>query len=161
VGTVVDVLYIGIWSFFVVEALAMLRLAPNNWASARQNVLDITIIVVTAPFEFLPPGFEVLQCLWVLRILDLLPTIHRHLFGRQLAVGKRVEHGRPHDRTDQTQDEQRLPARLDGGGVDHRQGVELVVWRGPSAREPLEGARSPEALRRCPRTAFRSRPAVA
>jgi voltage-gated potassium channel len=79
-GTIVDVLYIGIWSFFLVEALAMLRLAPNNWAWARQNVLDIMIIVVTAPFEFLPPGFEVLQCLWVLRILDLLPTIHRYLF---------------------------------------------------------------------------------
>ena len=79
-GTVVDVLYIGIWSFFVVEAVAILRIAPSNWEWARHNVLDITIIVVTAPFEFLPPGFEVLQCLWVLRILDLLPTIHRHLF---------------------------------------------------------------------------------
>lgn len=79
-GTVVDVLYIGIWSFFVVEALAILRIAPNNWEWARANVLDITIIVLTAPFEFLPEGFEVLQCLWVLRILDLMPTIHRHLF---------------------------------------------------------------------------------
>ena len=79
-GTVVDVLYIGIWTFFVVEALAILRIAPDNWEWARHNVLDITIIVLTAPFEFLPQGFEVLQCLWVLRILDLMPAIHRNLF---------------------------------------------------------------------------------
>ncbi len=79
-GTVVDVLYIGIWGFFVVEALAILRIAPDNWEWARSNVLDITILVLTAPFEFLPPGFEVLQNLWVLRILDLLPVVHRNLF---------------------------------------------------------------------------------
>ena len=78
--TVVDVLYVGIWTFFVVEALAMLRIAPDNWAWAKRNVLDIVIIVLTAPFEFLPSGFEVLQCLWVLRILDLAPLIHRYLF---------------------------------------------------------------------------------
>ena len=78
--TVVDVLYVGIWTFFVVEALAMLRIAPDNWAWAKRNVLDIAIIVLTAPFEFLPSGFEVLQCLWVLRILDLAPLIHRYLF---------------------------------------------------------------------------------
>jgi voltage-gated potassium channel len=79
-GTIVDVLYFGIWGFFVVEALAMLRLAPDNLEWLRHNVLDVVIIVLTAPFEFLPPDFEVLQCLWVLRILDLLPTIHRYLF---------------------------------------------------------------------------------
>lgn len=79
-GTVVDVLYIGIWCFFVVEALAILRIAPDNWEWARHNVLDITIIVLTAPFEFLPEGFEVLQNLWVLRILDLMPVIHRNFF---------------------------------------------------------------------------------
>jgi voltage-gated potassium channel len=78
-GTVVDVLYIGLWGFFVVEALAILRIAPDNLEWARANVLDITIIVLTAPFEFLP-GFEVLQNLWVLRILDLMPAIHRYLF---------------------------------------------------------------------------------
>ena len=42
--TVVDVLYVGIWGFFVVEALAMLRLAPDNWAWAKRNVLDIATI---------------------------------------------------------------------------------------------------------------------
>jgi voltage-gated potassium channel len=79
-GTVVDILYLGIWSFFVVEALAVLRIAPDNLEWLRHNVLDIVIIVLTAPFEFLPPDFEVLQCLWVLRILDLMPVIHRYLF---------------------------------------------------------------------------------
>jgi hypothetical protein len=79
-GTIVDVLYFAIWGFFVVEALAMLRLAPDNLEWLRHNLLDVVIIVLTAPFEFLPPGFEVLQCLWVLRILDLLPTIHRYVF---------------------------------------------------------------------------------
>jgi len=64
----------------VIEALAMLRLAPNNREWLRDNVLDVVIIVLTAPFEFLPPGFEALQCLWLLRILDLLPVVHRHLF---------------------------------------------------------------------------------
>jgi voltage-gated potassium channel len=81
-GTVVDVLYFGIWGFFVVEALAILRLAPDNREWLRNNLLDVVIIVLTAPFvlELLPPGFEVLQCLWVLRILDLLPAIHRYAF---------------------------------------------------------------------------------
>src|SRR5829696_10191590 len=40
-GTVVDVLYIGIWSFFVVEALAVLRIAPDNLEWLRNNVLDV------------------------------------------------------------------------------------------------------------------------
>ena len=79
-GTIVDVLYVGIWAFFVVEALAMLRLAPDNLEWLRLNVLDVVIIVLTAPFEFLPPDFEVLQCLWVLRILDLLPVVHQYAF---------------------------------------------------------------------------------
>jgi hypothetical protein len=77
---VVDALYLGIWSFFVVEAAAMLYLAPDSLAWARRNVLDVAIIAVTAPFAFLPDRFEVLQVLWLLRILDLLPVIHRRLF---------------------------------------------------------------------------------
>ena len=80
-NTVVDLLYVGIWSFFVIEAVALLIIAPDNLAWLRRNVLDITIIVLTAPFEFLPDGFEVLQVLWLLRILDLLPVVHRNLFG--------------------------------------------------------------------------------
>ena len=79
-NTVVDVLYFGIWSFFVVEAIAMLIIAPSNPNWLRRNLLDVTIIALTAPFEFLPDGFEVLQVLWLLRILDLLPVVHRNLF---------------------------------------------------------------------------------
>lgn len=80
-NTVVDVLYVGIWTFFVVEAVAMLIIAPDNPNWFRRNTLDIAIIALTAPFEFLPDGFEVLQTLWLLRILDLLPVVHRNLFS--------------------------------------------------------------------------------
>jgi voltage-gated potassium channel len=78
--TVVDALYLGIWSFFVVEALRILWLAPDNWAWARRNVLDVTILAVTAPVSLWPEEFEVLQALWLLRILDLLPIVHQRLF---------------------------------------------------------------------------------
>ncbi len=78
--TVVDALYLGIWSFFLVEALRILSLAPDNWAWARRNVLDVSIIAVTAPVSLWPEEFEVLQALWLLRILDLLPVIHQRVF---------------------------------------------------------------------------------
>lgn len=78
--TVVDLLYLGIWSFFVVEALRILWLAPDNWAWVRRNVLDVTIIAVTAPVTLWPEEFEALQVIWLLRILDLLPVIHQRLF---------------------------------------------------------------------------------
>lgn len=79
-GVALDVLYVGIWTFFVVEACVMLRLAPSNKTWLQRNVLDVAIIALTAPFHFLPDGFEALQALWVLRILDLLPLVHQHLF---------------------------------------------------------------------------------
>jgi voltage-gated potassium channel len=78
--TVADVLYLGIWSFFLVEALRMLSLSPDNAAWVRRNVLDVTIIAVTAPVSLWPESFEVLQVLWLLRILDLLPVVHERLF---------------------------------------------------------------------------------
>ena len=78
--TVADVLYLGIWSFFVVEALSILWLSPDKWAWARRNLLDVTIIAVTAPVTFGTEAFEALQVLWLLRILDLLPVVHRRLF---------------------------------------------------------------------------------
>jgi voltage-gated potassium channel len=78
--SVVDVLYLGIWSFFVVEALRMLSLVPDNRAWVRRNVLDVTIIAATAPVSLWPEEFEVLQVLWLLRILDLLPVIHHRVF---------------------------------------------------------------------------------
>jgi len=78
---VTDVLYLLLWGFFVAEALIMLRLSPSNREWFKRNVLDVVIIVLTAPVAlFASDSFEALQCLWVLRILDLLPDIHRWWF---------------------------------------------------------------------------------
>lgn len=79
-NTVVDALYFLLWGFFVLEAACMLKLAPDNWAWVKRNLLDVGIIALTAPFEFLPDGFEVLQALWLLRILDLLPVVNQRVF---------------------------------------------------------------------------------
>ncbi|MBJ7471474.1 MAG: ion transporter [Solirubrobacteraceae bacterium] len=80
--TISEVLYLAIWIFFLVEMIAMLRIAPDNWAWARRNVLDISILVAASPvtLAYGDEGVEVLQVLWLLRILDLMPVIHRHLF---------------------------------------------------------------------------------
>ena len=77
-----EVLYAVIWGFFLIEAIAMLRIAPDNWAWARRNLLDITILVVASPITLAygSEHVEALQVLWLLRILDLMPVIHRHLF---------------------------------------------------------------------------------
>lgn len=78
--TITDLLYLGIWTFFVVEAVRVLSLSPSAWAWVRRNVLDVTIIALTAPVSFWPEEFEVLQVLWLLRILDLLPIVHQRVF---------------------------------------------------------------------------------
>lgn len=80
--TLTDVLYFVIWGFFLAETVAMLRYAPDNWAWARRNLLDVTILVATSPLTFFADNehLEALQVLWLLRILDLLPVIHRHVF---------------------------------------------------------------------------------
>ncbi len=78
---VANVLQTILWSFFLVEAVAMLKLAPNNLNWAKHNVLDVALLVVTIPIAtFLPPSFAVFQVLWLLRILDLLPIVHKHFF---------------------------------------------------------------------------------
>lgn len=80
--TIVEILYAIIWGFFLLEAIAMLRLAPDNWAWARVNLLDIVILIAASPITLAYGNehVEVLQVLWLLRILDLMPVIHRHLF---------------------------------------------------------------------------------
>ncbi len=80
--TLTDVLYLVIWGFFLVEAVAMLRIAPDNWAWARRNLLDIAILVLASPVTFFADNehLEALQVLWLLRILDLLPVIHSSIF---------------------------------------------------------------------------------
>lgn len=79
-GPLVDALGIAIWSFFVVEAVRMLTLAPRNFEWIRRNVLDIVIIVLTVPIGSFVDDFEALRVLWLLRILDLLPLVHRYVF---------------------------------------------------------------------------------
>ncbi len=80
--TLSEVLYAIIWGFFLIEMIAMLRLAPDNWAWARRNTLDIAILVAASPvtLAYGSEHVEVLQVLWLLRILDLMPVIHHHLF---------------------------------------------------------------------------------
>ncbi len=77
-----EVLYLVIWGFFLCEMIAMLRYAPDNWEWARRNTLDITILVLASPVTLVYGGenVEVFQVLWLLRILDLMPVIHRHIF---------------------------------------------------------------------------------
>ncbi len=77
-----EILYAVIWTFFLAEAVAMLRLAPDNWDWARRNVLDLVILAAASPvtLAYGNEHVEALQVLWLLRILDLMPVIHRHLF---------------------------------------------------------------------------------
>lgn len=74
-----DVVYLLLWAFFVVEVLAMLRITPDKSTWVAQNVIDVTVLVLTAPVPFFGESAEALQALWVLRILDVLPYMHRHV----------------------------------------------------------------------------------
>lgn len=74
-----DGLYLALWLFFVVEVLAMLRVAPSKAQWLSGNILDVTILTLTAPLPFLGEKGEALQALWVLRILDLLPYVHHYI----------------------------------------------------------------------------------
>lgn len=80
--TLTDVLYFVIWGFFLVEAIAILRIAPDNWAWAKRNVIDIAILILASPITFFADNehLEALQVLWLLRILDLLPVVHQYVF---------------------------------------------------------------------------------
>lgn len=80
--TLTDALYFVIWGFFLVEAVAMLRIAPDNWAWARRNIIDIAILALASPLTFFADNehLEALQVLWLLRILDLLPVVHQYIF---------------------------------------------------------------------------------
>jgi voltage-gated potassium channel len=79
-GPLVHALGVVIWTFFAVEALRMLSLAPENLEWVRRNVLDIVIIVLTVPVGIFFEELQVLRVLWLLRILDLLPLVHRYVF---------------------------------------------------------------------------------
>lgn len=78
-----DVLYWGLWGFFVIEAVFMVKLSPSFKSWAKANVVDVGLIVLTAPLiltPWTPHAMEVLQVLWLVRILDILPLVHKHLF---------------------------------------------------------------------------------
>ncbi len=72
-GVFSDILNWAIYGWFVFEFLCMLYLAPNDREYFRYNKLDIFVLVTT--FPLLP---DVLQALWVLRLLrliDVLPVV--------------------------------------------------------------------------------------
>ena len=71
---------IAIWIFFVVEAVRMLTFAPSNRDWIRRNALDVAIIVLTIPIGTFVDDLQVLRVLWLLRILDLLPLVHKYVF---------------------------------------------------------------------------------
>lgn len=74
-GTVAEALNWAVWLTFLVEAVIMFRISPDDVAYVKRNRLDLAILVLTPPF--LP---EVLHFLWVLRllrILDLMPVLGR------------------------------------------------------------------------------------
>ena len=75
VALIADILNWGIWLTFLAELIIMLRIAPDNRAWARANLLDIAILVLTPPF--LPEGFQALWVLRLLRIMDLMPVMGR------------------------------------------------------------------------------------
>src|SRR5215218_8122875 len=59
--------YIAIWAFFLVEAIAIMRLSPSPLAYFRRNPLDVVIIVLSAPLPFLPGELDAIQVLWIFR----------------------------------------------------------------------------------------------
>lgn len=76
-----DVLHIvnyALWIFFIAEAIAMLRLAPDDLWWVKHNVVDIGVIVAATPFLF--EDYRWVQTFLLVRVLDLLPVIHHRLF---------------------------------------------------------------------------------
>jgi len=71
----VDVLNWVIWLTFLAEVVIMLRIAPDNMAWAKANLLDLAVLVLTPPF--LPEALHALWVLRLLRIVDLMPVMGR------------------------------------------------------------------------------------
>ena len=70
-----QVLNWAIWLTFLVEAIVMFRISPDDRAYIRNNKLDLAILILTPPF--LPEALQFLWVLRLLRIIDLLPVIGR------------------------------------------------------------------------------------
>ena len=62
-----------IYGWFVFEFLCMLYLAPSDREYFKNNKLDIAVLALTIPI--LPPAFQALWVLRLLRLIDVLPFI--------------------------------------------------------------------------------------
>ncbi len=62
-----------IYGWFAFEFLAMLYLAPSDREYFRHNKLDLLVLLTTIPI--LPPPFQALWVLRLLRLIDVLPVI--------------------------------------------------------------------------------------
>jgi voltage-gated potassium channel len=72
-ATVSNVLNWLIYGWFAFEFLCMLYLAPSDREYFRNNKLDLFVLLTTIPI--LPPPFQVLWVLRLLRLIDVLPVI--------------------------------------------------------------------------------------
>jgi voltage-gated potassium channel len=72
-ATLSNVLNWLIYGWFAFEFLAMLYLAPSDREYFRHNKLDLFVLLTTIPI--LPPSFQALWVLRLLRLIDVLPVI--------------------------------------------------------------------------------------
>jgi len=79
-GIVPEILFCLITAFLVAEAARMLQLAPDNREWLRRNLLDVVVIVAAlVSLPFFEPGNDWVSVILLLRVLDLLPLVHRHV----------------------------------------------------------------------------------
>lgn len=81
-----DLVSIGIWLFFVMEAMILLRIAPNNWDWLKTHKLEAFIVVCASPIFTLMGEremvFGVVPLLIIPRLLKLLK------FAKIMKIGK-------------------------------------------------------------------------
>jgi voltage-gated potassium channel len=72
-GTLSTVLNWLIYGWFAFEFLCMLYLAPSDREYFKHNKIDLLVLLTTIPI--LPPPFQALWVLRLLRLIDVLPVI--------------------------------------------------------------------------------------
>lgn len=81
-----DLISIGIWLFFVMEAMILLRIAPNNWDWLKTHKLEAFIVLGASPIFTLMGEremvFVVVPLLIIPRLLKLLK------FAKIMKIGK-------------------------------------------------------------------------
>lgn len=89
-GVVPDVVFCAIVAFLVLEAVAMIILAPDNLHWLSKNPLDVAVIIIgiitlpgvvdvledAASWAFLDHRLQWLSALMLLRLFDVLPALH-------------------------------------------------------------------------------------